>query len=338
MAPPPGAELVNCPPVSVGRTWGWSPRLADAIRKSAQGPGPTVFHLHGVWLASHWCAARVAHRRKVPWILSAHGQLEPWHWRDKGLLHLLKKKLYWGLVARPRFSASNAIHAITRLEREHLGQLLPHTRIEVIPNAVDLSEIDQALPAIAEEVGRPRQPWVVFVGRFHPKKGVELLIQAFARARLSSEWRLVLAGPPGPDWYMRRILLQIQRSGIAGRVQVLGPVSGLAKWRLYRSAFVVAVPSFSEVIGMVNLEAGGCGTPTITTRETGLEDWEIGGGVVIRPTLDELTEALERTCRLQSEEHAERCRSIRRLVEERYSWEVVGSRWLSLYRELAATC
>jgi glycosyltransferase involved in cell wall biosynthesis len=288
-------------------------------------------------LASHWYAAGFAHRWKLPWILSTHGQLEPWHWGDKGLLHFFKKKLYWKLLAKPRFRATTALHAITRLEQEHLEQLLPHTRTEVIPNAVDLSEIDEGLPPIAEEVGRSRQPWVVFLGRFHPKKGVEMLVQAFARSRLSSEWRLVLAGPPGPDWYMRRILSQIQRPPLAGRVQVLGLVTGLAKWRLYRSAFVVAVPSFSEAIGMVNLEAGGCGTPTITTHETGLEDWETGGGVVIHPTLDDLTEALERTCGLGFEEHAERCKSIRALVEQRYSWKVVGDRWLSLYQELTGT-
>jgi glycosyltransferase involved in cell wall biosynthesis len=116
----------------------------------------------------------------------------------------------------------------------------------------------------------------------------------------------------------------------------VGAISGIEKWRLYRDSFVVVVPSFSEVIGMVNLESAACGTPTITTFDTGLVDWTEGGGVLTRPDAEELAQHLKRFLTLGPTEYARRSVAMRRLIEDKYSWTVVGKRWLGLYRSLIA--
>jgi glycosyltransferase involved in cell wall biosynthesis len=95
---------------------------------------------------------------------------------------------------------------------------------------------------------------------------------------------------------------------------------------------VLAAPSLSEAIGLVNLEAAACGTPTITTRATGLEDWENGGvgGFLVGPD-PELRTALERVSRLSTDEYDARSRGSRDLVERRYSWAVVSTQWREAY-------
>ena len=61
-------------------------------------------------------------------------------------------------------------------------------------------------------------------------------------------------------------------------MEFLGPVYGAEKWALIQRAWAMIVPSYSEVVGMVNLEAALCSVPSITTYETGLTDWNEGGG------------------------------------------------------------
>ena len=331
LPPPAGAGLTNVPPHALGRWWGWSAFLNDRVRSLACRNGRQVFHLHGAWLASHWYAARAARKAEVPFIVSFHGQLEPYHWRDKGAFHVLKKKVYWYAVAYPAFRSASVVHAITPLEKQHLVRLFPTQRIEVIPNAVDLEEVDTALRDRADPIGTGRAPVIGFLGRFHPKKGAHLLIEAFSMAGLPREWQLVLAGPLGTPSYMAMLAELVKASPVNDRITFIGPVSGNAKWEFYRTATVIAVPSLSEVIGMVNLEAAACGTPTITTYETGLLDWKSGGGILIEPVVAELAAALSTICLGNTAEWQRRSLAARHLVESHYSWKVIRGRWLNLY-------
>src|SRR2546426_647277 len=332
---PAGARLVNAPPFGLTGPWRWSWRLRDRIEARARrdGSDSLVVHVHGTWLASQWYAARIARDRGIPTVWSAHGQLEPYHWSDRGVVHLLKKRLYWRLMAFPAFRSVRVIHAITQQEKENLSTFFKDQPIVVIPNAADLGEIDRAMAAIDSRV--QKEPVIGFLGRFHPKKGVEILIRAFAEARLPHEWRLLLAGPSGRPRYMKELADLVAASPVRDRIAFIGSLSGDAKWRFYRRASVVAVPSYSEVIGMVNLEAAACGTPTITTHETGLGDWEAGGGTLIHPEMQELAQALRLMCFASEEEHRGRSAAARRLVENNYSWAAIKHRWLGLYESIA---
>src|SRR3989442_6551 len=90
MPPPRGVKLTNVPPSRVASFWRWSPDLKQKVVSLAQGNGPRLFHLHGVWLASQWYGARAAQRAGIPFVVSSHGQLAPYLWKDKGALHLVK--------------------------------------------------------------------------------------------------------------------------------------------------------------------------------------------------------------------------------------------------------
>jgi glycosyltransferase involved in cell wall biosynthesis len=332
MPPPPGVTVANLPPRGIGRVWGWSPTLKAAIRRVAVRDLARILHIHGVWLASQWYAGRMAEKQDLPTLLSLHGQLEPYQWTKQGVFHFLKKKLYWKLMAAPAFRAVRVIHAVTPQEKRHLARFFDGQPIVVIPNAADLELVDRHMHSAGKV---KRAPIVGFIGRFHPNKGIDLLVRAFEQAALPGEWLLALAGPPGDPAYMARLRDLSARSKVKARIRFMGPISGAAKWEFYRSVAVVAVPSHSEVMGMVNLEAAACGTPTITTFETGLLDWEEGGGLLVRPNTDELARALWKICSESTDEYLSRSTASRRLVEQRYCWAVVGPQWEALYASLA---
>jgi glycosyltransferase involved in cell wall biosynthesis len=326
---PDGVEIHYFPPGKLGQVWSWGVGLRSCTRRLAtQLDGMhSVFHLHGVWSAPQYFAAMSACDHGVPFIVSPHGMLEPWLWDDQGWKIRIKKRLYWAVTGYPALSKASVIHAITPLEQKHLSGIFPRKRIEIIPNAIDIPEFGRGL---ADERGKR----ILYLGRIEPKKGADILLRAFAAARISRDWTLDIAGPVWSEGYWRQLQEIVRQFDLDHRVRFLGPVFGEEKQKLIDRAWIMAVPSHSEVVGLVNLEAAVNSLPTITTHQTGLYDWESGGGILINPRDDELRRALEDVCSWSVTERRDRGLAGRRLVARRYSWQAVLPIWLSLYESL----
>jgi len=329
---PEGVGLVEFPLRPGGRTWRYPDKLKPYLQKIKKASG-NIFHLHGVWGAPQWLAARAAVHQKVPALLTAHDMLSPWHWQD-GRLRRLKKLVYWRALAYPAFRNLTVIHAITPKERDDLARLFPGQRPEVIPNAVDLEEAENLLSDSESGSAPPSGKYLLFLGRLHPQKGVDILLNAFARSLKGRDFRLVLVGPDSTSAYTAKLKSVINLSGLEKQVTFLGPVFGPQKWRLYRDAWALCSPSQTEVVGLVNLEAAAAGAPVITTHETGLFDWEEGGGILVHPQVEPLQAALEQVFSWSDRERQDRGRKLRQLVERRYSWKAVGPLWLELYAKI----
>jgi glycosyltransferase involved in cell wall biosynthesis len=333
---PPEVNLVKFPLVARG-VWRFPRGLKPYLQQLARLPGP-MLHLHGVWMGFQWSAARVALQQKVPVLLSPHGMLNSWHFRRRGFREL-RKLVYWRTVAYPRFRHFPLIHAVTPRERDELAQWLPGQSIKVIPNAIDLGAMD-ALPANVGEESSPRvdEPYLLFLGRLHPVKGIDLLIEAFAKAiaGIKGKFRLLIVGPESDPAYAAKLKSLVRLLGVEEKVIFLGPVFGLQqKLSLYRQAWAFCAPSQAEVMGLVNLEAAAARLPVVTTHETGLCDWEEGGGLLVHPQVEELSRALKQVFSWSESERQDRGQRLRQLVEQRYAWQAVGPQWLELYAGLA---
>jgi glycosyltransferase involved in cell wall biosynthesis len=280
-------------------------------------------------MAPQWQAAKLAIARNLPVIISAHGMLEPWLWQEQGQLNRIKKQFYWNRIAYPAFNAAQVIHAITPLEREHLSQLFPGSRIEVIPNGIDTREIDNAL----DKRNAKPEKIILFIGRLHPKKGTHLILEAFGQAQLDPDWQLVIAGPCEDASYHRTLQDIAKRLDLQERIQFIGPVYAPEKFHLYQRTWITVVPSFSEVVGLVNLESASCNTPTLTTHATGLYNWEEGGNLLVNPTIPEIIKALKVASRWSEQERQERGNLARSLVDRAYSTRHVSKLWTQLYEE-----
>lgn len=320
----------SVPAQGIGQSWGLGKGLRRTLEALAEGPEDQAiaYHLHGIWSAPQFMAARIARSRQVPYIVSAHGMLEPWLWNNQGWKVKLKKRLYWTALAFPAFRSATVVHAITPIERDHLRALFPQSRIEIIPNAIEVpaTGFGSAKSILSRKI--------LFLGRIEPKKGVDLLLGAFCKARLGREWRLLIAGPSWSNSYLSRIKALAVELQIDERVEFLGHVQGSDKYALLRESWVMATPSHSEVIGLVNLEAGAHELPAITTPQSGLFDWEEGGGVLVQPVVNDLAIALSQACAWSDAERADRGRASYRLVRDRYSWGAILPRWMELYNSL----
>jgi len=327
--PGPKVHVLNITPLWWAKPWGWNPEIKRHILSLVSRDPKMIFHIHGLWMAPQWITAWTLKSNQKPFLLSPHNMMDEWLWCRNGPWGSLKKNLYWNACS-DLFRAAKVVHAITPRERDRLRKFFPDSRIEVIPNVIDLSSVEHG-PEISD--GEP-EPYLLFLSRIHPGKGLELLIRAFSQARLGARWRLVIAGPMASKAYEKEIRDLVRGSGSHQQIDLIGPLFGKEKWSLLRRAWAVVLPSSTEVISMVNLEAGACSTPSITSRETGLDDWEQGGGILTPLDADSLAKILHNVCNWILSERIERGRSSRRLVEQRYSWKTVEPKWLELYRSI----
>lgn len=327
-------DLSVLPTRGVGRAWRFSPGGAALLARLVREAD--VVHIHGLWMWMQWSAARLASRMGKPFIVTAHGMLEPWIWQRQSVLHRLKKFFYWNGIAYPTYRRASAVHALTEQEAATLAGYFPGKRPVVIPHGIDLQSVDQALADLPPS-NPGETPYFLFLGRLHPVKAIHLLIRAFARLP-DRTFHLRIAGPAQPkeQAYADSLRSLVADLGLSERVSLIGPVDSAQKWRLYRDAWAFCLPSFSEVIGMVNLEAGAASTPVLTSFESGVSaDWERYGGLRVHPEEESILAGLRQAAAWNLDERRERGMAMRVLINNEYSWTRVGQDWANLYRQLA---
>ena len=250
--------------------------------------------------------------------------LEPWARRHRRW----KKTLAWAAFQRRDLHAAAALHATAASEASHLRDLGLRQPIAVIPNGVTVPEDTAAHDN--EERGLPRR--ALFLSRLHPKKGLPLLLDAWA-AVAPSRWELVIAGPD-EGGHLADLEGQVERLGLQG-VHFKGPVPDTEKWDLYRSSDLFVLPTYSENFGVVVAEALAAGVPVLTTTGAPWSDlvdrrcgWWVG------PALEPLRDALQVATGASDTERCAMGLRGRALVEEHYAWGSIAEHMLEVYEWL----
>ena len=229
-----------------------------------------VVHLHGMWeLATH-DFARVCRMQGVPYCVSSHGMLDDWS-MSQGWL---KKRGFWLIYGRKYLSGAFAIHTTAQEERRQVEPWVVGRPVEVVPLIFPLDAF-QKLPGpdiAADSLDiKSDEKVVLFLSRIHPKKGVEVVIDAMQEVRKAhANVRALLAGP-GEEAYVDAIRELIASKGLDDCVELVGPVHGDAKLSLYQRADVFALPTHQENFGFVMPEAMACETAVVTTK--GVDIW-----------------------------------------------------------------
>jgi glycosyltransferase involved in cell wall biosynthesis len=271
-------------------------RLSRASAGSAKAAiqGADLLHLHVPWDPACVHLASIARAAGRPYVLSIHGMLDEWTIRLKGF----KKRLYLALGGKGMLERAAFVHCTAQSEMDQSQRWYPRGRSVVIPLLVDLSPFD---PLPGAEMARQRfdslrigAPVILFVGRLHPIKRLDLLIRAAAKLKaMAVPFRLVLAGPGEPDHEkeLRRLAAEL---GLERDVDFPGFVGGIEKVSLYQVASVFVLPSFHENFGVVSIEAMACGTPVVATPGVNIhaELKGSGGAAICEPTAEAMAEAL----------------------------------------------
>jgi glycosyltransferase involved in cell wall biosynthesis len=318
---------------------GWLPALPGP-RPAVQECDPDaaaydVLHLHGVWDRILYRTAAAARKRGTPYVVTPHGMLDPWSLAQKRW----KKRLALALGYRAMLDGAAALHLLNADELRLIAPLRLRAPGAVLPNGVFLEEIDPLPPPAAFADTHPDvagRPYILFVGRLHYKKGLDYLADAFRIvAARSPEVRLVVAGPD--DGARAEFERRVGGAELAGRVSVVGPLYGAAKWAALVGAACFCLPSRQEGFSVAVVEALACRTPAVVSEACHFpEVGEAGAGAVVPLDPDRIADALD--VYLRDRGARDRAGAAgRRLVEERFTWPQVAARSLDLYRSLLPT-
>jgi glycosyltransferase involved in cell wall biosynthesis len=263
--------------------------------------------------------------------------LDPWSLSQKPL----KKRMYMFLRLSRNLNRAAAIHYTDAMEAELAGalHLRPWTIVE--PCFVDTSEfaalgdkaqMRQELRTLFPQIGD--RPVILFFGRIHPKKGLDLLIPAFAQAKVNNAV-LLLVGPD-PEHYMAQVRRMVQVYELEGRVIEGSMLVGRARLAALAGADLFVLPSYQENFGMAVVESLAAGTSVIVSDRVNIHRYITQGGVgeVVPPTVLPLAKAMTRwmqdaTLRNQAGARA------RPYVAERFNLDIVADHWLNHYHRLA---
>lgn len=295
----------------------------------AQVDRATGLHIHGLWEASTALACSASRSLGVPYVLSPHGMLEPWALANGRV----KKLLYKQLIEQRNVSHADCLHALTLAEAEQLCRFGARGPIAIIPNGVDVPFSRDAQPFFKLHPGLAGKRIVLYLARLHPKKGVDLLLQAWRQIALQhADAHLVLAGPDS-DGMLARLQQAAADGGFANTVTFAGMLTGTMKWSALAAAEAFILPSHSEGLSVAVLEAMGMGLPVIVTTACNMPAVsEARAGWEIDASIEAIQDALFDLLQQQPRENAVIGKRGADLVRDRYTWAVVASKMASIYR------
>lgn len=284
------------------RRRGWF-GLYDAMRRA------DVVHVHGFFSMFACTACVLCRILGKPFVISVHGQLGAWC-LSQGRR---KKALFLSAIGRPLLRTARAVVALSAAEALDLERWVPKANIRVAGPAVTPAPVRPANGA----AGAPLR--VLFLGRLHPVKRVEMLILALARLRQAQDATLDIAGE-GDREYAAKLEAVVMDCGLSRAVRFHGSVQGERKRALFQACDVFVLPSAHENFAVAAAEAMAHGVPVILSEEVAIsgEVARAGAGIRLAGTsAASIAEALQALA--PSAQRARMGAAARAFVEERYS-------------------
>jgi glycosyltransferase involved in cell wall biosynthesis len=307
-------------------SFGWQPGLKLSLARTELN----VLHLHGLWMYPSVAAIGWSENER-PRVISPHGMLDPWALKNSWA----KKRIAQLVFENRNLTGAACLHALCDAERDAIRACGIEVPIAVIPNGVDLSEAEGPFlePNWNERIPKGAKV-LLYLGRIHPKKGLDPLLEAISRlqSRHAERWHLVVAGWDQED-YEAKLGSRATSLELDHRVHFVGPQFGADKKASFARADAFILPSFSEGLPMAVLEAWSFNLPVFMTEACNLpEGFRAGAAFEITTDPVEMARVLDEVIEMRDEELARVGRAGRKLVEEKFTWSTVAEQMADVYR------
>ena len=319
-------------PIQHPRFWGYSFPMTLKIKKTVRDYD--IVHIHSLYLFHDLIGGHYCRRYNVPYLICPHGSLDPYIYKR----HRIRKSIAELLFENRNIKSAAAIHFITEEEKKLASSYIFQTRGIVVPLGLDLSEY-KSLP----EKGTFRFQYpeikenkiILFFGRLNFKKGLDILVRAFARvARERNDVHLVLAGPDN-EGFGDKVQTWLYEEGVLDHATFTGMLTGKDKLAVLRDADIFVLPSYSENFGISVVEAMACGVPVVISDKVNIwrEVAESGAGSVATCDANRFTEIM-----LELIDNPQTANQMgekgKALVKERYQWSSVALALEDAYRSI----
>jgi len=245
-----------------------------------------------------------------------------------------KKRMVGWLFEHDHLCNAACIHALNQKEYDAIRDFGLDNPVAVIPNGVTLPTSPspdappwrQSIPA-GESV-------LLFLGRIHPKKGLSELLEAWHElGQVRRRWHLAIIGwdDGGYEEALHRKALQL--GVLNDTAHFLGPRFGSEKAAAFSHADAFILPSYSEGLPMVVLEAWSYELPVVLTPESNIpEGFDAGAALQIRPKPDSIVKGLNRLFTMSATDRKQMGQQGRALVEKRFTWGTIAEQMMRVYQ------
>ena len=295
-----------------------------------------LIHIHEVWHYPGYVAFRAASKHKLPCILTIRGELSEWGLRQKAL----KKRIYRLVLLDRMLQNVSMLHALTRAEKEQIVKLGYETPVIVAPNGIKPA-LFEALPDPVGFVQRfpvlKGKRVILFLGRLHPKKGLDILARSFAAISRRYEDAVLLVVGPNKYGTQEKMESILSTEDLLGRTVFTGLLTGEDKLAALSCADLFVLPSHSEGFANAVLEAMAARLPVVITKGCEFpEVSEYGAGFIVEADEAPIAEAISlllSDTALQNHMGQQG----RKLVTEHYTWRIITATMIDLYNDLVAS-
>lgn len=336
---------------------GYSPKLL----KGLEAGNYDLLHTHGIW---QWPSAAVTSWQKKHaqrrYVVSPHGMLDQWALNRSRVKKWIASTWY----ERKHLQGAACIHALCQAEADAIRAYGLTNPICILPNGVD-SLPDNPVKSRHESSVKS----LLFLGRIHPKKGLDLAIAAwnkftrkYEESKSHSRWRFVIAGWEQEDYTVqlkkqcdalglnwmamnaedflakkvngscRGLGTDSENNSSDPSVIFVGPAFGEAKARLLREVDAFILPSHSEGLPMAVLEAWANGLPSLITPQCNLPEGFVDDRAIrIEPEIESILDGMYRLDTLSEAERLQMGEKARDLVRKQFTWEYVTTEMQAVY-------
>lgn len=311
---PDAPYLKQCPLVvhalgpGLGK-YGYSSKFKSWLASSIQNYD--AFIINGIWQYHSFAAHTVLKKQNRPYYLFTHGMLDPWFKHQYPFKHL-KKWLYWPWSEYPVLRDAKKVLFTCEnekiLARQSFWLYRCNEQVVNFGTAGHTGNAEKQRRLFLSSFPHLRDKrFLLFLSRIHPKKGIDLLIEAFAQTGNSQpELQLVIAGPDQVGWQAELQRLA-DKHGIADKITWTGMLSGNIKWGAYYCADAFILTSHSENFGIVVAEALSCYLPVLITNKINIwqEIIQDSAGFAVADTLHGSIDLLNRWQQLDMSDKTE---------------------------------
>jgi glycosyltransferase involved in cell wall biosynthesis len=294
-------------PVQSPRFWRTSIPLGKALQRDI--PEYDIVHIHSLYLFHNMVAAHYCSKYNIPYLIRPHGTLDPYIYKR----HRLRKRVMELLFEHRNIRHAAAVHYTTEEEKRLARPYTLNAPGIVVPNGLDLSEYE-SLPKLRTFRSKYSETFgkkiVLFFGRLNFKKGLDILIPAFAKvARMYDDVHLVIAGPDN-EGLGDKVRGWLKDDEILDRATFTGMLIGNDKLAVLQDADLFVLPSYSENFGISVIEAMACGLPVIISDNVNIwREVESGGAGKVCPcNVDSFAEMIKSILMTNADNLKSECR------------------------------
>ena len=295
-----------------------------------------LVHVHNLWSYMNIAAGYACLKRNVPFVVSTHGMLDPNSLSRKSW----KKKWYGRLIEFPQLRRANGMIYTHDEEKALANSSCPGLPTGyVVPLGAD--ELPrQGIDAAKDELLKKypvfrNKKLVLFLGRIHPKKGLDLLIPAMAiLSQNLPAAHLVLAGPVD-EGYRIKVDRMIKEHQLEERITFTGPVYETQKWGMLSLADLFVLPSYQENFAITVVEALRTGLPVVLSEHVNIWHDLVAASSGVKCELNPANIACKLEEVLTDEALHQRLSSNGpALVEREFTWQVAGKKLVESYQQV----